>query len=103
MINEKVLQSIKEERNILQKIRRMKANWIGHMLCRKYLLKHVTERKVEKRRDVTGRQGRRWKQPVDDLKEMRGYWKLKEETLDCTVWRTHFGRGSGSVTRQILE
>jgi hypothetical protein len=26
---------------------------------------------------------------MDDLKEMRRYWKLKEETLDCTVWRTY--------------
>ena len=51
--NEKVLQSIKEERNILQKIKRMKANWIGHVLRWKYLLKHVIEGKVEKRIDVT--------------------------------------------------
>jgi len=66
--SEKVLQSIKEERNILQKIKRMKVNWIGYMLRRKYLLKHVTEGKVEKRIDVTGRQGRRWKRPLDDVK-----------------------------------
>ena len=81
----------------------MKANWIGHVLRRKYLLKHVSEGKVEKRIDVTGRQRRRWKQLLDDLKETRGYWKLKEETLDCTVWRTHFGGGSGSVKRRTLE
>jgi len=28
------------------------------------------------------------KQPLDDLKEMRGSWKLKEEALDGTLWRT---------------
>jgi hypothetical protein len=28
---------------------------------------------------MTGRQGRRCKQLLDDLKERRGYWKLKEE------------------------
>ena len=28
-------------------------------------------------------------------KETRGYQKLKEEKLDCTVWRIHFGRGYG--------
>jgi hypothetical protein len=67
----------------------MKANWIGHMLRRKYLLKHVAEGKVEKRIDATGRQGRRWKQILDDLKETSGYRKLKEETLDCLEWRTH--------------
>jgi hypothetical protein len=29
-----------------------------------------------------GRQGRRLKQLLDDLMEMRGHWKFKEETLD---------------------
>jgi hypothetical protein len=45
----------------------MKANWIGHMLRRTCLLKHLTEGKVEERIDVTGRQRRRWKQLLDDL------------------------------------
>ena len=35
---------------------------------------------------MTGRRGRRRKQLLDDLKEMRGYWKLKEEALDRTRW-----------------
>jgi hypothetical protein len=52
---------------------------------------------------VTGRQGRRCKQLLDDLKEMRGYWKLKEEALDPTQWRTRFGRGYGPVIRQTME
>jgi hypothetical protein len=39
----------------------------------------------------------------DDLKEKRRYWKLKEETLDHTVWKTHFGRGNGRVTRETTE
>jgi hypothetical protein len=73
------------------------------MLHRKYLLKHITEGKVEKRIDMTGRQGRRWKQLLDDLNETRGYWKLKEETLDCTLWRTRFGRSSKPVIRWTLE
>jgi len=30
---------------------------------------------------MTGRRGRRRKQLLDDLKEMRGYRKLKEEAL----------------------
>lgn len=41
---------------------------------------------------VTGRQGRRRKQPLDDLKEKRGYCKLKEEAVDHTLWGIHFGR-----------
>jgi hypothetical protein len=52
---------------------------------------------------VTVRRGRRRKQLVDDLKETREYWKLKEEALDHTVWRTRFGRGCGPVARQNAE
>jgi hypothetical protein len=40
---------------------------------------------------------------MDDLKENRGYRKLKEEALDGTVWRTGFGRGYGAVVRQTAE
>jgi tetrahydrodipicolinate N-succinyltransferase len=41
--NEEVLHRVKEERNIVHKIQRRKANWIGHILCRNCLLKHVIE------------------------------------------------------------
>jgi len=40
-----------------------------------------------------GRRGRGGKWLLDDLKETRGSWKLKEEALHRTVWRTGFGRG----------
>jgi hypothetical protein len=80
-------------------IKRRKANWIGHILRRNCLLKHVTKGKIEERIKVTGRRGRRRKRLVDVLKEMRGYWKLKEEALARTLWRTRFGRGSGRVVR----
>jgi hypothetical protein len=43
-----------------------KANWIGHILNKNCLLKHVTEGKIEGRIEVTGR---RWKQLLDDLRE----------------------------------
>jgi hypothetical protein len=46
---------------------------------------------------------RRRKQLLDDLKEKRTYWRLKEEALDLTVWETRFGRGYGPVVRQIAE
>jgi replicative superfamily II helicase len=52
--NEEVLHRIKEERNILHTIKR-KANWIGHILRRNCLLKHVTDGKIEGRIEVTGR------------------------------------------------
>jgi len=46
MRNEKVLQNVKEERNILH-TEKMKANLIGHILCRNCLLRHVTGAKIE--------------------------------------------------------
>jgi hypothetical protein len=52
---------------------------------------------------MTGRRGRRRKQLLDDLKEKRIHWKLKEEALDRTLWRTRFGRGYGPVVRQTTE
>ena len=45
------------------------------------------EGKVEGRIEVTGRRGRRRKQLLEVFKEKRGYWNLKEEALDRTVWR----------------
>jgi len=41
-----VLQGV-EERNIVQTIKRRKANWIGHVLSNNCLLKHVTEGKIK--------------------------------------------------------
>jgi hypothetical protein len=99
---EEVLHRVKEERNVLRKIKRGKANWIGHILGRNCLLKHITEGKIEGRTEVTERRGRRRKQLLDDLKEKRGYWKLKVEALRLgpTPWRTHFGRSYGPDVRQ---
>jgi hypothetical protein len=91
--NEIVLYTVKEDRNILHKIKRKKANWIGHILHGNCLLKHVTEGKFEGRIEMMGRPGRGCKQLLDDLKEKRKYWRLKEEALDHTLWRTRFGRG----------
>ena len=49
---------------------------------------------------MTGRQGRKSKLLLDDLEEKRGYWKLIEESLDRTMWRTSFGGGYGPVLRK---
>jgi hypothetical protein len=67
--HEEVLHRVKEERNILHKIKRRKANCIGHILRRNCLLKHVIEGKLEGRVEMTGIRGRRCKQLLDDLKE----------------------------------
>jgi hypothetical protein len=101
--NEEVLHRVKEERNIVHTIKRRKANWIGHILRRNCLLKHVIEGKVEGRIEMTGRRGRRRKQLLDDLNGKRRYCKLKEEALDRTLWRIRFGRGYGPVIRQTTE
>jgi hypothetical protein len=91
--NKKVLRRAKEGRNILHTIKRRKANWVDHVLRRNCLLKHVIEGKLEGRIEMTGTRWRRSKQLLDDLKKKRRCWKLKEEALDRTVWRTRFGRG----------
>jgi hypothetical protein len=52
---------------------------------------------------VTGKQGRRRRKLLDDLKERREYLHLKEEALDSTMWRAHFGRGFGPVMRQTTK
>jgi hypothetical protein len=101
--NEEVLHRVKEERNIVHTIKTRKANWIGHLLRRNCLLKHVIVGKIEGRIEMTGRRRRRRKKLLYDLKEMKGYCKLKEEALDRTVWRTRFGRGCGPVVTQTTE
>ena len=53
--------------------------------------------------EVARRQGRIRKQLLDDVKETRGCWKLKEEALDRNVWRTRFERGYGFVVRETSE
>ena len=52
---------------------------------------------------VTGRQGKRRKQLLDDVKKKRGYWKVKQNAPDHTLWRTRFGRGYGPVEIQSKE
>jgi hypothetical protein len=101
--NGEVLHRVKEETNIMGSRKRRKANWIGHVLLRNCLLKYVVEGNIEGRIRVMGRRGRRRKQLMLDLKEKVGHWKLKQEALDRTVWRTRLGRGSEPVVRQITE
>jgi hypothetical protein len=52
---------------------------------------------------VTGRRGRRRRKLLGDLNERRGYSHLKEEALDRTMWRDHFGRGFGPVVAQTMN
>jgi hypothetical protein len=47
--------------------------------------------------------GRRRNLLLDELQENTGYWKLKEEAVDCCLWRTRFGRGYGPAVRLTTE
>jgi len=52
---------------------------------------------------VTGRRVRGRRKLLDDLKERRGYFHLKEEALDRTMWRAGFGRAFRPVVRQTMD
>jgi hypothetical protein len=89
----KVLHRVKEKRSIVcTTIKRGKAKLIGHILRRNCLQRHVIEGKIKGISEVTGRRREKRKQLLDDLNEKRGHWKFKEEALDRTLRRTHFGR-----------
>jgi len=75
--NEEALHTVKEERNILLRIKKRKAKWIGHILHMKCLLKHRLLKRY-KRTQVTGGL-RRPKQLLYDIQERRGHWKLEKE------------------------
>jgi hypothetical protein len=61
-------------------------------LRRNFLLKHIIEGKIEGRIEIMGRRDRKPKQLLDDLKEKRGYRKLKKEALDSNMCITRFGK-----------
>jgi hypothetical protein len=66
--NDEVLPRVNEQRNVLYEISIRKANWIGHILRRNCLLKHVIEGNIKGEIEVTRRRGRRCKKLLDDLK-----------------------------------
>jgi len=88
---------------ILHEIRKLKADWIGHILRRNWLLQQVIEGKIRRQVEVTGRRGRRRKKLLDDLKDRRGYCQLKVEAPDRTMWRNRFERGLRPVVWQITN
>lgn len=47
-----------------------------------------------------GRRERKRKQLLYDIKEKRRIWKLEEETLVCTLWKTRFGTCYRTVARR---
>ena len=97
MKNEEVLHKVKGESNRLQTVKRKNTVLIGHILRRK----HVIRGKIE-RTEVTGTRGRRRKQLLDELKKKRGYWNVKDETLDLPSFGT-CKRCHVPVARQITK
>ena len=98
-----MLQRVREERNILQRLKKKKTKWTGHIMCRNYLLIYIIEGQMEGRIEVMQRQGRRPKQLLGDLMEKREYFKLKAEALDHSLQRTRFRRGYGPVITSTTE
>jgi hypothetical protein len=72
-------------------------------LGRNCLLEPDVEGKIEGGIETTGRSGRRYTQLLDNRKEKRGYWILKEGALDRTIWRIRCARGCGPVVMQNTE
>jgi hypothetical protein len=70
--NEQVLGRIGEKRTLLNNILHRKTKWIGHILRRNFLLHDVIEGQMKG-------VGRRRTQLLDDLRNRRRYWELKEE------------------------
>lgn len=91
-----------EVRTVAHTIKRRKANWLGYILRRNYLLEQFIMRTIKGRIEVKGRRGRS-KRLLNDIKEMRGYWKQIEEALDRTVLRNRSGRGCGPGVRQTTQ
>jgi len=83
-VTNEMLQRVKEKKNILQTMKRRKANWTCQVFRRNHLLKHVIEGKTEGGIEMTERRERR-KQLLDELKEKTEHWLLKEEALYHTL------------------
>ena len=52
---------------------------------------------------MKGRRRIRRKELLDKPEEIIGYWPLKEEALDRTLWGSGFRRGNGPVIRQTMK
>ena len=84
--NEQVLDRIGEKRTLLKNILRRKANWIDHIMRRNCLLHDAIEGQMTEVKGV----GRRRTQLLDDLRNRRRCWELKEEAEDRKRWRRQF-------------
>ena len=63
-----------------------KANWIGRILRRNCLFHDGIEGQMTEVKGI----GRRRTQLLDDLRNRRRYWELKEEAEDRITWKRQF-------------
>ena len=61
--------SVRGEEEYVTCNKKKEANWIGYILHRNCLLKHIIEGKIKGKIEVTGRRGRRCKQLLITGKE----------------------------------
>jgi hypothetical protein len=73
--NEEVLLRVKEQRNILHEIRKRKAKWIGHILCRNCLLQRVIEGNIKGEIEVT----------EDEEEDIGSYWMTLRKGEDTLI------------------
>ena len=73
-------------RTLLNNILCRKASWIGHVLRRNCLLHDAIEGQMTEVKGVR----RTRTQLLDDLRNRRRYWELKEEAVDRKRWRHQF-------------
>ena len=92
--NEVVLQSTRGEGYRAQsKKKEGQLDWLH--IAQELSSEYVIEGQTERRKEETGRRGRRWKQLLDDIKEATGCWKLNEEAVDRAVRRTGLEEAMG--------
>ena len=84
-----MLLRVNEQRNILHAIRKRKANWIGHILCRNCLIRQVIEGKTKREMEGTRRRGRTRKKMLDDLREGRESegGSFKSHCVEESFWK----------------
>ena len=88
--DEENLERIGEKRTFLNNILRRKANWVVHILRRNCLLHDVIEGQMTEVKGV----GTRRTQLLDDLRNRRRYWELKEEAEVRNRWKPQFINGA---------
>jgi hypothetical protein len=90
--NEEVLQRVRQEKIVLQKLNRRKTTWSDHIFRRDFLLKQVIEGKIKGRIGMTGIRGRRRKQLLGNFKEKRVLeierGSIRSQSMEKPLWKS---------------